>query len=38
MRMAAMAKTMSKLMKSGFEKIERFMIVGLKWGLAPPVS
>lgn len=27
MRMAAMVKTMSKLMKSGFEKIERFMIV-----------
>ena len=26
MRMAAMAKTMSKLMKSGFEKIERFML------------
>ena len=37
MRIAAMVKTMSKLIKSGFEKIERFMLCWFKWRLAPPV-
>jgi len=34
--MAAMLKTMSKLMKSGFEKIERFMLCWFKVGACAP--